>query len=319
MNAANTKPLIGISKCLLGENVRYDGGHQLDRYLRDTLGAHVDFVPICPEVECGLPVPREAMRLVSVDGNIRLMTQKSGLDITPQMETWMAGRLQELGKLPLCGFVFKAKSPSSGWQRVKIYEQEGGVRHNGTGIFAGAFTAAFPHLPVEEDGRLHDPRLRENFIERIFVLQRWLNLTSGPKSLGSLVRFHSAHKYLLMAHCPKTLKELGSLVAAGKKHPLDKLYTLYLAALSKAMQRIATVKKNTNVLMHIMGYFKKQLTADEKAELLEVIEQYHAEKAPLVVPLTLINHYVRKYEPEYLKDQVYLAPHPQELMLRNHV
>ena len=313
------KPLIGISKCLLGENVRYDGGHQLDRFLRDTLGQYVDFVAVCPEVECGLNIPREAMRLVDVDGAIRLMTRKTNIDMTDRMEKWMAGRLKELRHLPLCGFIFKAKSPSSGLKRIKIYTDKGGVRHDGIGVFANGFTQAFPLVPVEEDGRLHDAKLRDNFIERIFVMQRWHSMTAEKKSLGILMKFHERHKYLLMAHCSKTLKTLGAMLATGKKQQLNALYGSYFDQFITAMQLIATVKKNTNVLHHIMGYFKKNLAADEKAELVEIIERYHSGLVPLIVPITLLNHYVRKYQPKYLLDQVYLTPHPMELMLRNHV
>jgi uncharacterized protein YbgA (DUF1722 family)/uncharacterized protein YbbK (DUF523 family) len=313
------KPLVGISSCILGENVRYDGGHQLDRFLRDILGRYVEFVPVCPEVECGLNVPREAMRLIDVDGAVRLMTQKTKIDMTDRMEQWMTGRLEELRSLQLCGFIFKAKSPSSGLKRIKVYTDKGGARHDGTGIFAGGFTRAFPLVPAEEDGRLHDANLRENFIERIFVMQRWHATTSEKKTLGSLMKFHEQHKYLLMAHCPKTLKTLGGLVASGKKHPLPDLYDSYFDQFITAMQKIATVKKNTNVLQHVMGYFKKDLAADEKAELLEIIDMYHSELVPLIVPITLLNHFVRKYQPPYLLDQIYLNPHPMELMLRNHV
>lgn len=312
------KPLIGISRCLLGDKVRYDGGHQLDRFLRDTLGQYVEYVPICPEIECGLGIPREAMRLVEVDGNVRLMTRKTNIDLTGKMEKWMTGRLKELGSRPLCGFIFKAKSPSSGLKGIKVYTDTG-VRHDGTGIFAGGFTRAFPHVPVEEDGRLHDAKLRENFIERIFVVQRWHALTAAGKTLGSLIKFHEQHKYLLMAHCPKTLKTLGAMLAAGKGKPVAGLHETYLMRFLTAMQKIATVKKNTNVLHHIMGYFKKELSGDEKAELLENIDRYHAGLVPLIVPVTLLNHYVRKYRPQYLRRQIYLNPHPMELMLRNHV
>lgn len=313
------KPLVGISTCLLGENVRYDGGHQLDRYLRDTLGRHVDFVPVCPEVECGLGVPREAMRLVEADGAVRLLTRDSGTDVTAIMQSWMTGRLGELARLPLCGFIFKAKSPSSGLHRIKIYHRDGGVRHNGTGIFAAGFTAAFPHIPAEDDGRLHDPGLRENFIERIFIMQRWHELTREKKSRGRLVSFHARHKYQLMAHCPATLKELGALVASGANHPTDALHDMYLDTMTRALGKLATIRKNTNVLLHIMGYFKKQLTADEKVELREIIDRYHAGLVPLIVPMTLINHHLRKHPSPYLLDQMYLNPHPLELMLRNHV
>lgn len=313
------KPLVGISTCLLGENVRYDGGHKLDRYLKETLGRYVDYVPVCPEVECGLGVPREAIRLVEIDSAIRLMTQKTGIDVTGQMSRWAARRLDELSGLPLCGYIFKSKSPSSGLYRIKVYPSGGGVKNNGTGLFAGMFVNRFPLLPVEEEGRLNDPQLRENFIERLFVMQRWHQLTADKKTVSRLMDFHAAHKYLLMTHCQQTLKRLGALVAEGKKHPVGRLYDLYFEALMPALAKIATPRKSTNVLLHIMGYFKKELASDEKAELKEVIDRYHNGQVPLVVPLTLINHYVRKHRPEYLQNQIYLNPHPLELMLRNHV
>lgn len=312
------KPLVGISTCLLGENVRYDGGHKLDRYLRDLLGRYVDYVPVCPEVECGMGVPREAVRLVEKDGLIRLMTQKTQVDRTDQMASWMGPKLEELSKMPLCGFIFKSRSPSSGLFRVKVYRENGPVG-NGVGMFAQGFSERFPHIPVEEDGRLQDDGLRENFIERIFVMQRWHEMAAGRKSMKKLLDFHSSHKYLLMAHSPKTLKELGAMLARGRELPLDELHEAYFTSFIDALKKIATVKKNTNVLMHIMGYFKRNLDADEKAELLEVTGRYHDGLVPLIVPITLLNHYVRKYAPKYLEDQIFLQPHPMELMLRNHV
>jgi len=314
----NSRPLVGISACLLGQNVRYDGGHKLDHYLRDLLGNQVEFVPVCPEVACGLSVPREAMRLEEVDGEIRLMTQKTKIDKTAQMKKWMRPKLRELSGLPLCGFIFKAKSPSSGLLRVKIYGKNGVSRY-GSGLFTQGFTDRFPLLPVEDEGRLHDPGLRENFIVRVFSVHRWQALIRKQKSLSNLMAFHAMHKYLLMAHCPKTLKQLGALIAHGKQHPLPKLYAAYFESFIQALQKLATVKKNTNVLMHIMGYFKNDLNGAEKTELKELIENYHAEQVPLIVPITLLNHYVRKYKPEYLQNQIYLNPHPLELMLRNHV
>ncbi len=310
------KPLVGISACLLGENVRYDGGHKLDRYLRDTLGRFVDFVPVCPEVECGMGVPREAVRLVSRDDEIRLVTRETGIDMTEKMQSWMAGRLEGLAWLPLCGFVFKSRSPSSGLMRIKVYTDKG-VRNDGVGIFARGFTERFPFLPVEDDGRLNDAKLRENFIERVFVMQRWYELRAAGRSLKALLAFHADHKYLIMAHCPKTLKELGSLLAQGKGNA--HVHEEYLALLSPALARIATPRKNTNVLQHIMGYFKKDLSPDEKAELLEIITRYHEGQLPLIVPVTMLNHYVRRTRPGYLDRQFYLNPHPGELMLRNHV
>lgn len=314
----DSKPLLGVSTCLLGECVRYDGGHKLDRFVRDTLGQYFEFVPVCPEADCGLSIPREAMRLVDVDGEIRLLTQKTKQDITPQMEEWMAPKLDELAKLPLCGYIFKAKSPSSGLFRIKIYKNDNPV-DQGRGIFAKGFTDRFPLTPVEEEGRLHDPNLRENFIERLFAVDRWHALIAKEKTVGNLVDFHSRHKYSIMAHSPDALKKLGAIVANAKGQDIDNVYDNYFALFITALGEHATVKKNTNTLDHIMGYFKENLNKDEKAELKEIIGNYHDRLVPLIVPITLINHYVRKYQPEYIEQQYYLNPHPQELMLRNHV
>lgn len=309
---------MGISTCLLGENVRYNGGHQLDRYLTDTLGKYFSYVPVCPEVEYGLPVPREAMRLVGKPENARLVTIKTGTDHTEGMLRWAEKRIDELEKEDLSGFIFKAKSPSSGMQAVKVYGPSGMPVHKGVGIFAGAFMRRFPLLPVEEDGRLHDPALRENFIERVFAYKRWQKLLKQGRSVRHLIDFHTDHKLLMMSHSPKHYTALGRLVAAAKDHKGD-LFAEYIRTLMEGLRLIATAKKHTNVLHHIMGYFKKQLTADEKQELLEIIDRYHRQLVPLIVPITLILHYVRKYGEPYLERQHYLQPHPMELMLRNHV
>jgi len=315
----NQKPLVGISTCLLGENVRYDGGHKLNRYLRDVLGRYVEFVPVCPEVECGMSIPREALRLVGTDGDVRLMTQKTKIDMTSQMARWMRQKLSKLSGRPLSGFIFKSKSPSSGLKGIKVYNKNGGVAKNGVGLFAKGVTDSFPLLPVEEDGRLNDDGLRENFIERIFVMQRWHRMNEEKKSLKMLMEFHARHKYILMAHCPKTLKELGAFIADGKTRPINDLHTAYFEKFITALGKAGTVKKNTNVLLHIAGYFRKDLTRDEKEELSGIIGNYHKQLVPLIVPVTLINHYVRKYKSGYLEQQFYLNPHPMELMLRNHV
>ncbi len=309
---------LGISTCLLGEPVRYDGGHKLDRFLRDTLGQYVQYVPVCPEVECGLGIPRESMHLEGDPGAPRLITTRTRRDMTDQMQNWAQKRARELERENLCGFIFKSNSPSSGMERVKISDDKGMPSKIGIGIFAGIFMQHFPLLPVEEEGRLHDPRLRENFIERIFVFKRWREMVDGRKRTSSMVDFHTCHKLLIMSHSPKHYNLMGKLVAKAKEIP-DDLYLQYSALLMEALKLRATAKKNTNVLHHIMGYFKKQLSADEKQELLEVIEYYHQEHFPLIVPITLINHYVRKYDQPYLKIQHYLNPHAIELQLRNHV
>ena len=310
---------LGISSCLLGNPVRWNAGHKLDRFLTNTLGQFVDYVPVCPEVEAGFGVPRESMRLVGDAQNPRLITFKSKTDHTDQMLRWARKRVKELEKEDLHGFIFKSDSPSSGMIRVKVYTEKGMPVKKGVGMFAREFMAHFPLIPAEDDGRLHDARIRENFIERIFALRRWREAIAGGKRMGNLVDFHTRNKLLILSHSPKHYKIMGKLVAEGKKMPIEELFAQYEATLMEALALKTTPKKNSNVLQHLMGYFKKQLSGDEKQELLEVFDRYRKELVPLVVPLTLINHFVRKYDQQYLKLQTYLNPHPVELKLRTHV
>ena len=311
---------IGISACLVGEPVRYDGGHKLDQFLVETLGRFVSFVPVCPETECGLGVPREAMRLTGDPASPRLMTIHTGRDLTARMEGWAARRVRELAGENLCGFIFKSRSPSSGMERVKVYADTGGEpTKTGVGLFAKEFMARFPLLPVEDEGRLHDPVLRENFITRIFVLKRWRDLLAGNRSRGGLVAFHTAHKLLLLSHSEKHYRAMGKLVAQAKTMPLDDLFSGYEAMLMEALRLKSSLAKNSNVLLHILGYFRSNLSADERQEMVELIDRYRGGLVPLIVPITLVNHYVRKYEESYLAGQIYLNPHPLELKLRNHV
>ncbi|MHA2344840.1 MAG: YbgA family protein, partial [Candidatus Hodarchaeales archaeon] len=226
-------------------------------------------------------------------------------------------KLKELGREELCGFIFKSRSPSSGIRGVKVYTSSGMPGRSGAGLFGGAFVKHFPMIPAEDDGRLHDPLLRENFIERVFVLKRWRDFLKKGSSMRNIISFHTKHKLLIIAHSPKHYTTPGRLVA--KSRARKRLHEEYITILMEGFKLLATVKKNTNVLMHCIGYFKKKISADEKQELLEVINNYHKGLIPLVVPITLINHYVRKYNEPYLKDQYYLNPHPIELMLRNHV
>jgi uncharacterized protein YbgA (DUF1722 family)/uncharacterized protein YbbK (DUF523 family) len=291
----------------------------MDRYLTRTLGQFVDYVPVCPEVEAGFGVPRESMRLVGDPDNPRLITFKTKTDKTNQMLKWARRRVEELEKEDLHGFIFKSDSPSSGMIRVKVYTEKGMPVKKGVGMFAREFMAHFPLIPAEDDGRLHDPKIRENFIERIFALQRWRQTISIGKNMGNLVDFQTRNKLLILSHSQKHSRLMGKLVAAGKQMPMEALYAQYEALLMEALALKTTPKKNMNVLQHLMGYFKKQLSRDEKQELLELFEQYHQEFVPLVVPITLINHFVRKYDQQYLKLQTYLNPHPVELKLRTHV
>ena len=308
-----------VSSCLLGEKVRYDGGHKRDLFLLETLGPLVEWVPVCPEVECGLPVPREAMRLSGDPGNPRLVTNKTGIDLTERMARWAIARLDQLSRLDLCGYICKKDSPSSGMERVKVYGRDGIPARTGAGIFTRMFMERFPLVPVEEEGRLADPVLREMFVERVFCLRRFRDLIAAPLSRGALVEFHTDHKLLLLSHDRGHYEEMGRLVARAKSLPVESLYGTYQELFMAALAHKATPKKCADVLMHIAGYFKDVLSSDEKQELLDLISRYRKRMIPLVVPVTMVLHYVRKYDVPYLARQVFLNPHPAELMLRNHV
>jgi uncharacterized protein YbgA (DUF1722 family) len=259
------------------------------------------------------------MRLVGTPDDPRLVTQKTQIDHTDRMKKWAAKRVKALEKENLCGYIFKKNSPSSGLYRVKVYTDKGQPAKTGVGMWARAFTEHFPLVPVEEDGRLNDPVLRETFIEQIFAMKRWREVVAKPKKIGAVVDFHTRHKLLILSHSPEIYRTMGRLVAGAKQLGLDKFYKQYEALLVDALRLRTTKKKNLNVLQHMMGYFKKDLSADEKQELLEILTDYRNELVPLIVPITLFNHYVRKYRQPYLAQQVYLKPHPTELKLRNHV
>jgi uncharacterized protein YbgA (DUF1722 family)/uncharacterized protein YbbK (DUF523 family) len=309
---------IGISSCLLGKKIRYDAGHQLDRYITDTLGQYFEWSPVCPEVEYGLPVPREPMRLAGDPDSPRLITIRTGIDHTEGMLKWAEQKLKELEKEELCGFIFKSRSPSSGIGGVKVYTPFGMPSQRGIGLFGRAFMNKFPVIPVIDDGRLHDPGLRENFIERVFVYKRWQGFIKKGGLIRDLVAFHTEHKLLILSHSPKYFSVLGRLVAKPKHYKPEDLNAEYVNLLMECLRLVATIKKNTNVLQHIVGYFKNQLSSDDRKELLEVIENYHKGYIPLIVPVVLVKHYVRKFNEPYLQRQYYLNPHPLELMLRNH-
>ena len=315
-----TSPIrLGASACLLGEEVRYDGGHKRDAFLLETLGPFVEWVPVCPEVEIGLGTPREPIRLVGAPEAARLVATRTGADLTGRMQRYASRKARELAGMDLCGYVLKKDSPSCGMTRVKIHAEGRPGERKGVGLFARALMAAMPLLPVEEEGRLNDPRLRENFITRVFSYRRWRDLTEGGFRAGALVSFHTDHKLLLMAHSPALATRLGRLTAlAGEGLTPRELLEAYGALFMQALSQIATPKKNTNVLQHGMGYFKNRLTADEKRELAETIESYHRGFVPLIVPITLLRHHVRRFGEPWLARQVYFSPHPVELMLRNH-
>jgi uncharacterized protein YbgA (DUF1722 family)/uncharacterized protein YbbK (DUF523 family) len=310
---------LGVSACLLGQEVRYDGGHKRDHFLIDTLGPFVEWVPVCPEVEIGLGVPRDTIRLVGDAAAPRLVVEKTGQDLTARMQRYARARTRELESLDLHGYVLKRGSPSCGLFRVRVYDEEGVVRGHGAGAYARALIERFPLLPVEEEGRLGDPALRENFIERVFAMARWRAFTERRPGAGDLVAFHTAQKFAVLAHSPSHYATLGRLVAAAGGARLAPRLTEYGTLLMRALSIRATRARHANVLQHLAGFFKRQLEAAERIELADVIHDYRLGLVPLVVPLTLIKHHVRRLGVAYLAGQVYLSPHPKELMLRNHV
>jgi uncharacterized protein YbgA (DUF1722 family)/uncharacterized protein YbbK (DUF523 family) len=308
---------LGVSSCLLGQSVRFDGGHKRDAFVADLLGRHVEWVPVCPELEAGLGVPRPAMRLVRTGRSVRLQEIRSGRDHTARMQRFAARRLRELRALELCGYVLKKDSPSCGMARVRIYGETGQPRREGAGLFAAALRTAQPCLPVEEEGRLHDPALRENFVERVFAYRRLRDLFRGRWTAGRLVAFHTAHKLQLMAHSQQAYAELGRLVAGQKQRPRAELRRRYTDAFMAALSRIAARGRNANVLQHAAGHLKQHLDAAARRELAELIHDYRRGLVPLVVPITLLHHHARAHAVAYLQGQTFLEPHPRELMLRN--
>jgi uncharacterized protein YbgA (DUF1722 family)/uncharacterized protein YbbK (DUF523 family) len=319
---------VGVSRCLLGEQVRWDGGHKRDAYLVNIFGPLVTWVPVCPEVESGLPVPRPTMRLEhSPDGGtpvngipVRLITPKTGADWTGEMVGWSAARVEQLAAANLDGFVLKRDSPSCGLERVKIYGGGGGVgERKGRGLFAEALVTAMPHLPVEEEGRLADARLRENFIERVFAYAALRALFEGRWTIGGLVDFHTAHKMTLLAHRPESYKALGVLVAGARNRPRAEVRDEYTAGFMAGMKALATPTRHVNAMHHMLGHLRGVADVEGRDEILALIEDYRNGIVPLIVPITLLHHYVKRHKVDYLLGQTYLQPHPRELALRNHV
>jgi uncharacterized protein YbgA (DUF1722 family)/uncharacterized protein YbbK (DUF523 family) len=318
---------IGVSACLLGENVRYDGGHKKNDFLTGTLARFVTWVPVCPEVELGLGIPRPTLRLVEVNGDVRIIETararssdaQGGIDRTEAMRKWSRRRIQSLARMNLSGYVLKKDSPSCGMERVRLYGAGAMPRRTGRGLFAAALIEAFPNLPVEEEGRLSDLRLRENFIERVFAYRDLRGLFSGRWSLAHLVAFHSVHKFQILAHSGEAYRRLGRIVAGAKRRERARLSTTYQDEFMSALRIHATPGRHVNVLQHMIGYFRNHLDGAARWELEELVADFRRGLVPLIVPITMIRHYIAKFDIAYLKDQVYLAPHPKELMLRNHV
>jgi uncharacterized protein YbgA (DUF1722 family)/uncharacterized protein YbbK (DUF523 family) len=313
--AARAKPLVGISSCLLGQPVRFDGGHKKDGWITGPLATFFDFLPVCPEVGIGLGIPRPTIHLVGDPDRPRAVGSRDpSLDVTGRLEDFAKAQLPQLHGLS--GYILKSKSPSCGMARVPVTSPKGMPAKVGVGIYARVLMEQMPLLPVEEDGRLNDPVLRENFVTRVYVLHRWQQLRAGSITAGKLVDFHSRQKYLVMAHSQAAYQRLGQLLSHLKQVDLEAVADLYAMELMTALARRVTRKRHVNVLHHIMGYLKDHIDAGDKAELVASIEAYRREEVALVVPITLLRHHLRRHPDPYMDKQVYLAPHPEKLALR---
>ena len=311
---------VGVSACLLGGEVRFDGGHKRDRYLTDVLGDNVDWLPVCPEIELGMGIPRPVIQLRGGEIGERLVTRETDEDWTDRMKQYADARTSELADFGLDGFVLKKDSPSCGMTRVRVYGQPGGMpSKNGVGHFAQALNRGMPQLPMEEEGRLRDAVLRERFIEEIFSHNRWRVLLSRGLTRGRLVAFHEAHKMLMLAHDQPIYREIGRVVASFGKIPDEEIYPAYYRLFVAAFRKPTTIARHVNVLEHLFGHVKKLITRAEKREIAAAIEDYRAARIPLVVVVSLLKFLVASHDVDYVRGQLYLEPHPRELMLRNHV
>ena len=310
---------IGVSACLLGDQVRYDGGHKRSPFVSEGLRDYFELLPVCPEVAIGLGVPREPIRLVGSPERPRAVgTRDAELDVTDALDAYGRRMASELPDIS--GYVLKSQSPSCGMERVRVYGNGGGApTRAGRGIYAAAFMEAAPLLPVEEEGRLNDPVLRENFIERVYAFRRWQELLAGGLSPERLVDFHTRHKLILMAHGPERMRELGRLVAEAGQRPIEALAQEYGGRFMKALGYRATRRRHTDVLFHLMGFLKRHLESDDKAELVDLIHSYRRGLVPLIVPVTLLRHHFRRHPDPYVDRQLYLSWQPAGLSLWNHI
>lgn len=312
---------LGVSACVIGDNVRFDGGHKRSHFVAEELSPFVEFVPVCPEVGIGLPVPRPTIRLLDrgEEAGVRLVeTKDADADHTEKMINFSKRKAEHLAGMELCGYVVCAKSPTCGMERVKVYRENGYVASEkiGVGLYTQQLIKRMPWLPIEEDGRLNDPILRENFVFRIFALKDFYDAMAEGVSRRAIVAFHSRYKLVLMAHSPTAYKELGKFVADIANHDLDAFFVEYRSRFMQAITHRATRKNNTNVLMHLQGYFKRRLDKQQKAELADLIHAYRKGEMPLLAPLTLINHHLNRNPDPYLQQQSYLNPYPNSLRLR---
>ena len=310
------RPLVGISSCLMGQKVRYDGTAKRNRWLVDEMAKHVDYQPICPEVAIGMPTPRPPIRLVGTLGQTRVLgVDDPSVDVTDRLEDFALSTAGQLHSVS--GYVFMSKSPRCGMERVKLYNTKGQAEKKGVGAYARVIMASLPNLPCEEEGRLNDPMLRENFVNRVFAYRRWQSLRHAGFTAKALIEFHARHKYMVMAHSQAAYQRMGRLLSHLKGVDLERVAAAYETELMTALKRRVGRKRHVNALQHIQGYLKTRIDGSDKQELAQSIEAYRREEVPLVVPMKLLRHYFRRNPDNYIDRQWYLDPYPESLGLRN--
>jgi uncharacterized protein YbgA (DUF1722 family)/uncharacterized protein YbbK (DUF523 family) len=314
-NKSGSKPQIGVSACLARQPVRFDGCFIANPFVNNECSEFFDLHTICPEVEMGLGIPRPVIQLRDFDGEIRLVFSKNPEnDITNEMREYSERKLDALP--PLDGYIFKKDSPSCGVFGVAVKNDKSGMRkRNGIGIFAQAFKERFPEIPTEDEGRLNDKGIRENFLERVYAHYRWRHIDIAQNPLQAFRNFHKNYKLMLMAKDNSAYRQLGRTAASVNKNNFAEVKQEYFQLFMQAMSKIPSQGHHVNVMMHILGYLKDHLNKKDKVELLEWFETYRENRVTRITPLSLLQHHFNRHENEYMAEQYYFSPFPGKLML----
>ncbi|MDD3325250.1 MAG: DUF1722 domain-containing protein [Sulfurospirillaceae bacterium] len=308
---------IAVSACLLGEKVRFDGGHKQDAFIMKQLSHYASFVPFCPEAKA-FGIPRPSIRLVK-EKCLEVISNKDGRSLLTPLEVAVSNELTMLEKHSLTGIILKSKSPSCGLGSAKVYLPNGQSIGKGNGVMAQKLQDVYPYLPIEEEGRLQDPWLRENFVMQLFAYDRWMKLLETPVTMHTLISFHTASKFLLQAKNEQNYRELGKIVANHESRDITTCLSEYGTIYLKTIAIKSSIKKTRNVLEHMAGFLKKVLHVNEKEMLHQLIQEYAEGIIPLITPMSILLMLAKKYDITYLLEQYFISPYPKELALRSSI